>query len=396
VRRHAATHARTSSSASITVIVAPKRSGGPGATKPFMGHLALITSSCIAFGPVRSPVCRHLKWSPLADAHVRCYRVNLQAPSYNRSAPPEDALPWSQVRCPEGGQNTPDASGGWRLNDAYTYKLDRMLVNEYVRIFDGATVTELGAGKGCYTAALLASGRVRSVKAFDGALNIHQLTGGLVEFADLSTGSPLVPSSHARSSSEAPANARPEGSREGTSDWVLSTEVGEHIPSRSEALYIDHVASHARIGAILSWGIPEQSGIGHVNLLTNEQVAARMSVRGLCLDVRDSVRLRRAAYGGVHFRSTISVYRRRCTAQHAPCCWGEGARSWALATIMSTLEDLALQPWQRTKPRHQRRRRAACLLVLSLFLLLASCAIALVWCRRARSSRHHAVGYERN
>ena len=127
------------------------------------------------------------------------------------------------------------------------------------------------------------------------------------------------------------------------------------------------------------------------NLLTNAQVAERMSARGLCLDVAETVRLRRAAYGGVHFRETISVYHRRCAVQHAPCCSWHGAQGWVVSAVMSTLEDLGLQPWQKLKPNRQRGRRLARLLVLLLPLLLPCCALVVVCCHRARGRRRERV-----
>ncbi|KAK7004434.1 hypothetical protein BgiMline_005954, partial [Biomphalaria glabrata] len=39
-------------------------------------------------------------------------------------------------------------------------------------------------------------------------------------------------------------------------DWVLSIEVGEHIPPQYEDTYLDNLARHAREGLILSWASP--------------------------------------------------------------------------------------------------------------------------------------------
>ena len=41
-------------------------------------------------------------------------------------------------------------------------------------------------------------------------------------------------------------------------DWILCLEVGEHIPKKYESVLIDNIASHARVGAVISWAIPGQ------------------------------------------------------------------------------------------------------------------------------------------
>ena len=333
--------------------------------------LSVVTLTSARLPPqqaTRMPVCRHI------DASMQCFVIH---PDHDASAPGGDVLTWLRVRCPRHGQNVPDDSGGWTLNEAYTYKLDRRVLREYTRLFAGATVTELGAGKGCYTKALLATKRVKAVRAFDGARNIASLTDGLVQFADLSK------PGHLESMDGAGPNRaarREDGHGDSSSDWALSTEVGEHIPPSGEAAYLDHVASYATRGAVLSWAVPEQGGTGHVNLLTNAQVAGKMAARGLCLDVTSSIQLRRAAFGGKHFRATIAVYRRHCAQGQAPCCPWHGARVSALATTMATLDGLGLQPWPTPFPM---RRRVWCnraaVLVLAIGLLAACVVVA---CRR--------------
>ena len=36
-------------------------------------------------------------------------------------------------------------------------------------------------------------------------------------------------------------------------DWVVSLEVGEHIPPSGEAAFLANIRAHARVGAVLSW-----------------------------------------------------------------------------------------------------------------------------------------------
>ena len=90
--------------------------------------------------------------------------------------------------------------------------LDRGLAAALANLFAGVSVVELGAGKGCYAAYLRRAPPPRhgesriGVRAFDGAPNVVNLTGGLVTRADLT--SPLV--------------------RMPPSEWVLCLETAEH------------------------------------------------------------------------------------------------------------------------------------------------------------------------
>ena len=62
------------------------------------------------------------------------------------------------------------------------------------------------------------------IAGFDGAFNIDVLSGGFIKFADLSM----------------------EGLWLGRRwDWVMSVEVGEHIPSDKEDFFIDNLVRHA-------------------------------------------------------------------------------------------------------------------------------------------------------
>jgi len=76
-----------------------------------------------------------------------------------------------------------------------------------------SSVLELGAGMGQYTRALQYSGLFTS--CFDGNPNTQELTEGLCGIIDLSK--PINLARH---------------------DWVLSLEVGEHMPKEFEGTFI--------------------------------------------------------------------------------------------------------------------------------------------------------------
>jgi len=78
-------------------------------------------------------------------------------------------------------------------------------------------------------------------------------------------------------------------------DWVLSTEVLEHIPVEFEATVLDNVDRAAGYGAVLSWASPGQGGLQHVNNRPAEYLSRAMIERGFRLDLKGSQKLRAVA-----------------------------------------------------------------------------------------------------
>ena len=105
-----------------------------------------------------------------------------------------------------------------------------------------ASVLDLGAGLGQYGHALLSADSRVAWHGYDGAGNVEEATGSFVRFVDLT-----LPLSLPRA------------------DWVLSLEVGEHVPSAHEAVLIRNLHALNCRGILLSWASLWQSGHGHVN-----------------------------------------------------------------------------------------------------------------------------------
>lgn len=135
-----------------------------------------------------------------------------------------------------------------------------------------ASVTDLGAGVGQYGRWLAREGWSGRYEAYDGAINVDAFTEGYVQWADLTI--PL---------------------RGAESDWVMCLEVGEHIPAEFEEVVLDNVANNARCGALVSWGVPNQGGHGHVNNRPNEWVVDRLRRRGFSYREEASHAIRRRA-----------------------------------------------------------------------------------------------------
>ncbi len=137
----------------------------------------------------------------------------------------------------------------------------------------------------------MSRGATFSYEAVDGALNVERFTGGFVRWADLTL--PL----HTL--------------RGGPADWVLSLEVGEHLPVQYESQFFDTLDTHNRCGVVLSWAVLGQDGKGHVNCRSNEYVIAAMERRGYAYDVA-AAQAGRAVAELPWLAETYMVFRREC------------------------------------------------------------------------------------
>jgi len=97
-------------------------------------------------------------------------------------------------------------------------------------------------------------------------------------------------------------------------DWVVSLEVGEHIPPQFEATFLANLDSANRHGVILSWAVPEfGGGHGHFNERPNMYITARMCEKGYVADVTAAARMRAVAAAS-WFHGTVMVFKRVETA----------------------------------------------------------------------------------
>ncbi|XP_076061481.1 uncharacterized protein LOC143037242 isoform X2 [Oratosquilla oratoria] len=129
---------------------------------------------------------------------------------------------------------------------------------------------------------------IRSYEAFDGALNVESLSNGAIQTLDLTEEVDL-------------------GYKY---SWVMSLEVGEHIPSRFESKFLNNLVRHACRGVVLSWALPGQGGHMHVNEQPNEYIQGRMDLLGFRYDMEGSMKLREVAELG-WFRGTLMIFYRK-------------------------------------------------------------------------------------
>lgn len=77
---------------------------------------------------------------------------------------------------------------------------------------------------------------------------------------------------------------------------TLCLEVGEHIPPEYETVFLENLAENTLNMLVLSWAIPGQTGVGHVNELMNGEVVERLTRIGFVFNYTDTDWLRSFNY----------------------------------------------------------------------------------------------------
>ena len=95
-----------------------------------------------------------------------------------------------------------------------------------------------------------------------------------------------------------------------TYDFVLCIEVGEHIPTKFEQVFIDNLCEYVHKDLILSWATPGYKGRGHFNEQTNEYVISEFEKRGLIYMLNHSEVLKKAT-SLKWFKDTLMIFRRK-------------------------------------------------------------------------------------
>jgi hypothetical protein len=92
-------------------------------------------------------------------------------------------------------------------------------------------------------------------------------------------------------------------------DWILSLEVGEHLPQHAGEIFLESVARNARVGVVISWGVLMQPGDGHVNNQPNGFIIDFMTHHGFRHNQSLQTHLReQATY--YWFKNSLMVFNR--------------------------------------------------------------------------------------
>lgn len=167
---------------------------------------------------------------------------------------------------------------------AFDQNVCNALIN-FLKNENASSVADFGCGMGNYVKKFIEN-NINAI-GFDGNPNTPELTNGICNVLDLSE----------------PINF------ETKYDWILSLEVGEHLPSQYEDIFINNLHNNNNKGIILSWAIKGQGGHGHVNEQNNDYIKAKFQNLGYINDIQNEQLLRSVATL-FWFRNTIMVFRK--------------------------------------------------------------------------------------
>jgi hypothetical protein len=215
----------------------------------------------------------------------------------------------AEAACAKLTNNAVQDNGGWCLvprNDGRTIDFPHLdisyplasghvmasgrIVTELINLIQTENVTSIndfGAGISQYKGALTPLLPHLDYYSYDGAGNGRNYTHGMMGYFDLTIPLDLP-----------------------VTDWVMSLEVGEHVPSKYEGMLIRNLHRHNRRGVILSWGVLGQAGHYHVNLHSNEYIIGVFEALGYTHDVELSKRMRQHEDNYGWFERSVMVFRR--------------------------------------------------------------------------------------
>lgn len=165
---------------------------------------------------------------------------------------------------------------------------DLYLAMELIKFFkneNSSSVVDLGCGTGYYVKVL----KDNNINAdgFDGNPNTPELTNGICNILDLSN----------------PVKF------DKPYDWILSLEVGEHLPKQYEDVFINNLHNNNKSGMVLSWAVKGQGGHGHFNEQNNDYIKNKVCSLGYTNDIVAENTLRNKS-SLEWFKNTIMVFRK--------------------------------------------------------------------------------------
>lgn len=209
-------------------------------------------------------------WNPSNEAHrIMLLKRQMQAEEACRRNSVLKSGGWCLQKPVPVPKNSP---GVTQFLPPYHNVADQGVVSFLVRdlLANGESINDFGAGVG----QLMTEVNVHLPRlvygAFDGAGNVEEITNAKVRFADLS-----MPLSLPRR------------------DYVISLEVGEHIDSKSEHMFIRNLHVHNCKGIVLSWAKLGQRGHHHVNDHSRTYVTSLFNDLGYSLDANATRWLRK-------------------------------------------------------------------------------------------------------
>ncbi len=169
------------------------------------------------------------------------------------------------------------------------HQFDNKLCNGLINFFknvNASSIVDLGCGDGSYVKKLNDAGLV--CEGYDGNPNSIKETNGLCKIIDLSKLFTL--------------EKKPE--------WILSLEVGEHIPKKYEKIFIENINNNNTKGVVISWALPNQGGLGHFNEQPNDYIKSLFHNLDYINDTESENILRQNVQYD-YFSRTVMVFKRK-------------------------------------------------------------------------------------
>ena len=166
---------------------------------------------------------------------------------------------------------------------------DKKLAPYLIKFFKSEkakSIVDLGCGNAFYVKEMRKNGL--HADGFDGNPHTPLITGNVANLIDLSQITKL----------------------DTDYDWVLSLEVGEHLPPKFEDNYIKNLHINNKKGIILSWAVEGQGGTGHFNEKNNDYIKKKFKELNYDNDL-ESEKFLRANSGLKWFKNTIMVFRKQ-------------------------------------------------------------------------------------
>lgn len=169
----------------------------------------------------------------------------------------------------------------------------KVIVRAIIDLIDSENIqsfNDFGAGVGQYKAAVQRERPRVKWRSFDGAGNVETYTTSFVSWADLTMPISIAPA-----------------------DWVISLEVGEHVPNKFEAMVVRNLHKHNCKGVILSWAVLGQGGHSHVNCHSNTYVIDLFRDLGYVEDMALKQKFRGSKHEGQYewFLNSLMIFRKK-------------------------------------------------------------------------------------
>lgn len=212
----------------------------------------------------------------------------------------------------ENSTDIQDSHGGWQYKNRaiiskYHYSFDEGFGQSLMAFFKDEHIADIGAGVGQLGYFLRKHNSSVNWIGYDGGTGVKELSGQRVSII----GDPdfIVPEIHWM---DAAVPVTSVGLVKGF-DWVISIEVGEHIPKRFESVFLDNLVKMGRKGVVLSWAVANVTYKGykchlHVNEQSNEYIIKEMENRGGRYDKMWSDRFRESVKTLPWLRNTIMLF----------------------------------------------------------------------------------------